>query len=132
MEIIPASPTIDKILTSYKSDLGADFEQYKNHVYRVFNFSVIKTNTAEEFEILSIAAAFHDIGIWTDKTFNYLQASADHAKTYCTNHAISDEIAEVIQTIINNHHKISKCRNSYLAEIFRQADLTMKNRKLVF
>jgi len=124
MEIIKETRTIDKILNSYKLDLGEDFEQYKNHVYRVFNFAIIKTKTKEEYEILSISAAFHDIGIWTDKTFNYLQASVNHAKKYCSNNSIGDEISNEVQMIINNHHKILRCRNSYLAEIFRQADLT--------
>lgn len=124
MEIITENRIIDNILNSYKPELGKDFEQYKNHVYRVFNFAVIQTKTKEEYGILSISAAFHDIGIWTDNTFDYLQASVNHAYKYCANNSVSEEISKEIEIIINNHHKITRCRSSYLAEIFRQADLT--------
>lgn len=54
MKIIPNSPTITKILSSHRSDLGADFAQYKNHVYRVFNFAVVKTKTAEAFRLADL------------------------------------------------------------------------------
>lgn len=115
--------TIDQILECYKSELGKSFEAYRNHVYRVFNFSIPSLSTQDEINTLAIAVAFHDLGIWTHKTFDYLNPSIDLANKYCDEQVISQETSNEIKIIINLHHKLSKINTSTLAEIFRQADL---------
>lgn len=124
MTCILRNDTIDSILESYRENLGGDFDQYKNHVYRVYNFALPRMKTEEEIKTLSIAAAFHDLGIWTNNTFDYLKPSIELARNYCTANGINNIVSEEIEIIIDQHHKLSRIKESRIAEIFRQADLT--------
>lgn len=110
---------IDFILHQYENDLGSGFEMYRNHVYRVFNLTLPFVSSNTDIQTLSIACAFHDLGIWTHKTFDYLQPSINLALEYSHNSHNSMEI----ETIINFHHKITSIKTSPLAELFRQSDL---------
>ena len=123
MACITQNDTIDLILNSYKVDLGDSFEQYRNHVYRVYNFAIQGLTNQRDIKTMSIAVAFHDIGIWTNKTFDYIQPSIDLAKLYCLINSIDTASIVDIELIIRDHHKLSKIKNNRLAEIFRQADL---------
>ena len=123
MDYISQNSIIDNILNTCKHDLGNDYDQYRNHVYRVYNFAVPYVTLSSDIETLSIAAAFHDLGIWTNKTFDYLQPSIDLAKQYSAANHLSPETISEIETIINQHHKLTRIKSSALAEIFRQADL---------
>jgi hypothetical protein len=73
---------------------------------------------------LCIASAFHDLGIWTNHTFDYLKPSIALAKKYCRANAIDNIIIAEIETIIGEHHKLTSIKTSKLAEVFRMADLT--------
>ena len=123
MDCITNNVIIDRILSTYKSDLGKDFEQYRNHVYRVYNFALPFVTSVRDIETLSIAAAFHDLGIWTNKTFDYLKPSIDLVKAYSSTHDLEPETLNELETIINDHHKLTKIKSLELAENFRQADL---------
>ena len=123
MDLIGDNCTIDPILNSFKKDLGKDFEQYRNHVYRVFNFAIPFVNSEREIEILSIGAAFHDLGIWTGKTFDYLEPSIELVRKYADIHHLNSDMVDEIEILINEHHKLTRIKTSVLAEIFRQADL---------
>jgi hypothetical protein len=120
---IITNDTIDCILNTYRSELGENYDPYRNHVYRVYNFALTQLGPYEELEKLSIATAFHDIGIWTHKTFNYLEPSAELAREYCRKQNISFSDTNEVEMMINNHHKLSTVESSVLAEIFREADL---------
>lgn len=72
---------IEELFAAYSDVLGNDMEKYKNHVYRIFNYSLYLSKN-EEAEKYAIAAFFHDIGIWTNHTFDYLQPSIALAKEY--------------------------------------------------
>lgn len=123
MNIIEQNETIDSILNTYKDCLGKEFEQYRNHVYRVFNFAMLCEPMQCDNTIISIASAFHDLGIWTNQTFDYLGPSIDLAKEYCIQNSIDNVTISEIEMIIDNHHKLSKVKTSQLAEVFRRADL---------
>lgn len=114
---------MDLILNLYKVNLGKYFEQYKNHVYRVFNLALPYLNSDKEIEIISVASAFHDLGIWTNNTFDYIKPSIGLAKQFCVSNHFDASVIMEIWIIIDNHHKLTKIRTSKLAEIFRQADL---------
>ena len=77
----------------------------------------------KETEILILAAAFHDLGIWTHKTFDYIRPSIDLARRYLDIRGMSDE-AEKVSRMIENHHKIRKYSGEYelMVENFRRAD----------
>ncbi|MFZ4548958.1 MAG: HD domain-containing protein [Bacteroidales bacterium] len=123
MELIVNNKLIESILNIYKPYLADDFDQYRSHVYRVFNFAIPFVKTDQDIETLAIAAAFHDLGIWTNKTFDYLQHSIELAILYAEANELSGETILEIETIINEHHKLSEVKSSALAEVFRQADL---------
>ncbi|MDI3320361.1 HD domain-containing protein [Pinibacter soli] len=113
---------IEDILNSFYPVLGNDYEKYRNHVYRVFlNCKMIDNSHENEWKY-SVAAVFHDIGIWTNNTIDYLQPSMEQAKNYliCENkQAFVDELMQMIYW----HHKQSAYKGEYkTAEVFRKAD----------
>lgn len=114
---------ITTILSSYKKELGPNFEKYHNHCCRVLVFASLLNNaTEDEQKQLAIAAAFHDIGIWTANTLDYLQPSVELAEKYLKQHQL-DHWIESVNEIINNHHKLTPFKKNLLAESFRKADL---------
>lgn len=118
-----SNTTIELLLQQFKCVISSDYEKYRNHVYRVFLNCILIDNTKEHEEKYAIAAVFHDLGIWTDHTIDYLNPSIDQANTYLTETGRQDWIVEII-LMINWHHKISKYRGVYktTVETFRRAD----------
>src|SRR5258708_38467012 len=68
-------PTIDDVLDGHASALGNDRVAYRNHVYRVVNLCVAIVGGRSEVEKIAAAAVFHDLGIWTDRTYHYTAPS---------------------------------------------------------
>lgn len=124
MKIHELSPVLDAILENWRAPLGGDFVAYKNHCYRVLNFCLafcgerVETNSK-----VSIAVAFHDLGIWANNTYDYLGPSRQLAREYL---ARSNQGAwtEEIETMIEQHHKLRtyKANPGWLVEPFRKAD----------
>ncbi len=114
---------VDTILLFYKDQLGDQFDAYKNHVYRVFNFCKCLDPSPENQEKYMVAAIFHDLGIWTAKTFDYLKPSRELAKKYLEENKKTSWINEV-ELMIEMHHKRSVYRGDYekSVEVFRKAD----------
>lgn len=122
MRQITSNSDIDFILESHERVLGKDYQRYRNHVYRVVNFALPHIRSKDDLKKISIAAAFHDIGIWTDHTFNYLGPSTALAKDFCSQNHLGHLTSE-IAFMIDNHHKLTTIKSSDLAEVFRLADL---------
>jgi len=121
--MITNNQTIDNILLSCRTQLGADYDKYRNHVYRVINLTLLLTEPREdELIALQIAVAFHDLGIWTAHTFDYLKPSVEVARKYL---ALNDQLnlEFLVTDIILNHHKMSSYPLNTIAEAFRKADL---------
>ena len=116
-------PTIDDVLNDHAAALGNDFVGYRNHVYRVANLCAAIVGGPGELEKIAIAAVFHDLGIWTNRTFDYLDPSIVLAHEYLTDHR-RDEWHEEIQQMIADHHKITPSLSdpASLVERFRRAD----------
>ncbi len=114
--------TIDTILETYKSVLKKDFTVYKNHVYRIYNYAVLLDDDVSNYEKYAIAAAFHDIGIWTH-SFDYLEPSIQQANAYLEK-IDKKEWMEEVSLLIDYHHKISVYHGEFerTVEIFRKAD----------
>jgi hypothetical protein len=122
--VITQVGVIDEILSAYAPSLGDDFVPYRNHVYRVVNLCVrLHSASGGELRRLAIAAAFHDLGIWTAGTFDYLRPSMALAKAYLTRSGQPEAIAEVTAMILE-HHKILPYRGKVhpLVEAFRKSD----------
>ena len=124
MKIHEQAPILDGILEGWRAPLGGDFAAYKNHCYRVLNYCLAFCGeSAETLSKVSIAAAFHDLGIWANHTYDYLAPSKQLAREYL---AKSNQCAwtEEIETMIEQHHKLRKYKTNpaWLVEPFRKAD----------
>lgn len=117
-------PLLEEILSERKNAIGADYEGYKNHVYRMINFCFAQKDfSEEERRKIIIAGCFHDIGIWTGNTFDYLSPSIAEAENYLRQNKLENWIAE-INSMIELHHKIRKVdEKDSTIEIFRRGDL---------
>jgi len=116
--------TLDMVLNAHAAALGGDFVAYRNHTYRVVNFcAALSSSDPEAVEKAAIAAAFHDLGIWTAGTFDYLPPSIGLASTHLARSGRSEWAPEIAAMILE-HHKISlyRARADWLVEPFRRAD----------
>ncbi len=115
---------LDEILRAYADTLGLDFLSYRNHCCRVLNFCLALSGDAgENISKISIAAAFHDLAIWTDHTFDYLGPSQRLARGYLDQTG-NDNWCDEVEEMIGQHHKIRPylLRPEWLVESFRKAD----------
>jgi len=117
-------PLLEDLLRSHAAELGADYARYRNHAYRVANLCAALAAPSEVDERkIAIAAALHDIGIWTDDTFDYLEPSIAVASAYLATSGQAAWTDEIRATILD-HHKILPRRSTRypLVEPFRRAD----------
>ena len=70
-----------------------------------------------------VAAAFHDIGIWTDATFDYIEPSVARAVAHLGARGQAD-LAGAVTAMIRHHHQLRRYRGAHaaLTEPFRRAD----------
>jgi hypothetical protein len=115
--------TIEDLLWNFKSIIGIDFDKYRNHVYRVFLNSLLIDPESSNEEKYAIVAVFHDLGIWTNHTIDYLEPSIKLAKEYLITINKSDWVEE-ISMMIYWHHKPSRYQGNHQTnvETFRKAD----------
>jgi hypothetical protein len=117
-----SNETIEHLLEMYRQDIGPDYEKYRNHVYRVFRNCLLMDSDQGSQEKYAIASVFHDIGIWTDHTIDYLNPSMAQAETYLIQTG-QHNMAEEIQLMIYWHHKVTRYRGNYRTVAnFRKAD----------
>jgi hypothetical protein len=116
-------PLVMEILEPHREKLGSDFVSYAHHCYRVAHFCLAFSRDHPIPEKIFIASAFHDLGIWTEKTFDYLGFSEELAGRYLAAKGKA-EWSEEIVSMIENHHKITPYRgeSAWLTESFRKAD----------
>lgn len=126
MSDTPAHDVLISLLDGYRDPLGADHAGYLNHCRRMLTFCLTlqPTVTSEQREKLAIAAAFHDIGLWTDDTLDYLPPSAVLAAAYLRETGREDWVEEVC-LMVTEHHKLRPFNDPRypLVEVFRRADL---------
>ncbi len=126
MRILDPLPTVEKILSSQAEALGVDHAAYRNHVYRVWHYGVAFLGddaTESDREKMAVAGCFHDLGIWTHGTFDYLDPSAEMARSYLAEQGRPEDFHDVGR-MIHQHHKITRFRapDGALVEAFRRAD----------
>ena len=124
--LITEQPDIERAMLLYQIPLGKDLQSYKNHVYRMYNYAAWYVDyDKEELTKLAVAAAFHDIGIWTHNTFDYLGPSEQTAMQYIERYALPEEWNMEVALIIERHHQIGKYEGGFRknVEAFRKADL---------
>jgi hypothetical protein len=118
-----SNTAIEDLLQPFRPAMGDDYDKYRNHVYRVFLNCLLIDSKGNNEGKYAVAAVFHDIGIWTDHTIDYLAPSAEQARIYLqktANASWADEIAAMIYW----HHKTSRYKGEYgiTVECFRKAD----------
>jgi hypothetical protein len=124
MNVVHEFSLIDELLAEYQTVLGIDYDAYRNHCMRLFNFCSALASKSEPVEDkMAIAAVFHDLGIWTEKSFDYLLPSQLLARRYLEKNFKASWIKE-IESMIGEHHKITRYQEnpSWLVEPFRKAD----------
>lgn len=125
MTIRESVEMVDRILEPWRAALGNDFTAYRNHCQRVLHLCLVLAGdrAARSAEKVAIAAAFHDLGIWSNNTLDYLAPSRQLARDYLAKHNRSEWIDEV-EAMIEQHHKLTPCRRNaeWMVEPFRKAD----------
>ena len=130
--VLQPLPLLDEILAEWGSTLGADLVGYKHHVYRmVHSCFALKPCSEEEREKIIIAGAFHDLGVWSADTLDYLAPSAEAATDYLKQNG-RDAWSTEIELMITLHHQLRRYRDpAYpLVELFRRGDLVDASRGL--
>ncbi|WP_299660834.1 HD domain-containing protein [uncultured Psychromonas sp.] len=126
MNVVMSYSLADEILETYKPVIKKDFNGYRNHVTRMLNFChyLMPDITMEESKKIQIAAAFHDIALWTHNRVDYLVPSYQDCHQYIEQEGLEDW-KEEIQIIIDMHHLLFTYKGPHekLAEVFRKADL---------
>ncbi|WP_455923667.1 hypothetical protein [Pseudomonas putida] len=123
--MIKHNEALERILSTHAACLGADLPGYRNHVYRVINLCGLLTPlNPVQLDKVVIAAAFHDLGIWTANTFDYLPPSRRLAEVYLKEHDQQAWLPEIV-AMIDDHHKLGAASHAphHLPEVFRRADL---------
>lgn len=124
---MPALPTfalVDEILDLHAQALGPDLPAYRNHVTRVLHFVfAMDPQLQGKAQPLLIAGAFHDLGIWTAHTFDYLDPSSELAHDYLRAHGLQPLWPEV-DSVIQQHHKLRSYTGPFAQSVdaFRRAD----------
>lgn len=117
-------PTVDALLVEFRPSLGAALPGYRHHVHRVLNFYIaLAGDTEEPPPSVLLAAAFHDLGMWTDATFDYLDPSVRIATRHLASIGESRLLPEVAALIVE-HHKLGRYLGPFVdrVEPFRRAD----------
>lgn len=122
----PLHAELDALLAPHRAALGADWAGYTGHVHRMAGL-VLAQEPAPGFDAdsraqLAVAAVFHDLGIWLDGTFDYLDPSAAHAADHLRAAGREAWIPRV-DRMIQRHHQLRPIRDDALVEAFRRADL---------
>jgi hypothetical protein len=107
--LLTSLPTVEEVLNTHASELGHDFIAYRNHVYRISNLCLaVVGDSRVELEKIAVAAVFHDLGIWTNHTFDYIAPSVALAREHLAARGMAEWIPE-IEAMIVNHHRGHHC-----------------------
>ncbi|MFP6581831.1 MAG: phosphohydrolase [Candidatus Hydrogenedentota bacterium] len=135
MHLIERNDQVERIFLPWRLPLGSAYEAYKGHVCRVLNFTCALLDQQDDDlnsygkpqeieDRIAVAACFHDVGIWLNKTMHYLDPSRAHAAQWLDERGLNDWAPEV-DRMIEYHHKLSVYTSDHasLVEAFRRADL---------
>ncbi|PHR59573.1 MAG: hypothetical protein COA44_01125 [Arcobacter sp.] len=117
-----ATKQIDTILKPYLEVIGSDIG-YINHTKRMLLYALELQDLDDvQKEKFIIALSFHDLGIWTEQSFDYLDPSVCLAQKYLKEHDKMEYKKDVV-SMINLHHKLTPIKDNDLAELFRKVDM---------
>jgi hypothetical protein len=117
--------SLEALLSPWRDLIGPDYEGYRNHVHRMVACCLaLRPCSEEEAQKLCIAGCFHDIGLWTARTLDYLPPSVPPAMEYLQREGL-EAWSEEIRLMIMEHHKLRPYAGTAypLVELFRKGDL---------
>jgi hypothetical protein len=123
--MIEVHPVIETILEKWRSKLGDDVDAYRGHAYRVLNIALeLQPFDESTRDLVAIAIAYHDLGVWACDTMDYIHASAEIAADFAEANGLHEWAGE-IRLIIEMHHKVTPYTGLYetTVETVRRADL---------
>ncbi len=125
--LVVENEVVERVLHAHRAALGRDYDGYRNHVYRVSSyFNGLGPASLGSTPALAVAAAFHDLGIWVNHTFDYLEPSSRLARDYLVAQRLGDIDPVLVHELIVQHHKLRPYRQApwaALVEQWRRADL---------
>src|SRR5262245_49065486 len=103
-KLVTSLTTVEQVLDNHASALGHDFIAYRNHVYRVANLclAIVGDSRRVEVEKIAVAAVFHDLGIWTGDTFDYIAPSVALVREHLVARGTTGWIPEIEAMIVNH------------------------------
>jgi hypothetical protein len=125
MRVLERHSFVEEMAARWGGALGVDREAYSGHAYRVLNYARALIGTERHDDELALAAAYHDLGIWSDRTFDYLGPSQQRAEAFRREGA-PDIDGELLASLIHDHHLLRRPRTGIepaLRDAFRRADL---------
>ena len=121
---------IAAMLQPWLDAIGGDLAGYGNHVRRVRELcNVLSAKQGLEVDqdtqlAWTVAGAFHDLGIWSAGTWDYIDPSVKLACDWLDSNDRAD-LAPLVTRMIREHHGIrARGPADDPVEIFRRADLT--------
>lgn len=121
---------VERRLAPWTQQLSTDRDAYLHHVMRVLvlcdrlheRASATAGHRPSRRPEYLTAAAFHDLGIWTAGTLDYLAPSMELAREHLASEG-SQGLEPVVAGMIEQHHKIRRAGDaSSPVEVFRRAD----------
>lgn len=123
-KIVTHDAYIESLFEPYRHIIGNDYEGYRNHVYRVYNYAMYLLKQDPKLR-LSVATAlvYHDIGLWTDRELAYLEPSIERCREDHAQNKWKLDL-EQLEAMIYWHHKIFRYRGNHqqVVEAVRRAD----------
>jgi hypothetical protein len=132
--LVHSHPLVEEILDGHREHAAGDgrgWAGYRGHVYRVFNLArVLVPDSDHRDEKLAIAAAFHDIDVFS--SLNYLGPSIRVMDAWLRRTGRGAWAEELAVVVAEHHHLIRyRGRHAVLAEAFRLADLNDLSQGLI-
>ena len=123
MKLYSSISLIDDTLESWSQTIARDIDGYRNHVYRMVNFTYAMSDFDEGARRkIAIAGCFHDIGIWPTRTLDYLEPSEKRAEEFLAENGMAEWQTQIGEMICE-HHKLKAYKLDPLVEAFRKGDL---------
>lgn len=119
---------LDSILETFRAQIGRDFPAYRNHCQRVFCFALYilprPPSDSDVIKKIAVALAFHDLGIWSAGTVDYIDPSRRDALAYLKSRGLESWHQDV-DAMIEFHHQVLRgsLSSDSLADVIRRADL---------
>ena len=77
------APSLDELFRPWQKALGRDYRAYRNHAERVLRLCELLAGGALPDPLaFHVAATYHDLGIWSDGTLDYLAPSRARASAW--------------------------------------------------